>query len=93
MQIDKKTRRLRTDNGGEFINKQMQELLDQEGIVHEKTPPRTPQANGLAERGNHTLLEVVRTVPASGGLPATPWAELANEAVYLRNRIAARVLG
>ncbi|KAJ8900975.1 hypothetical protein NDN08_000272 [Rhodosorus marinus] len=49
-QLYKKVRRLRTDNGGEFGNRDMQKLVDREGIAHERTPPRTPQANGLAER-------------------------------------------
>jgi len=50
------------------------------------------KANGLAERGNRIVLEVVRTVLASAEQPAALWAELANAAVYLCNRVVTRVL-
>ena len=40
---------IRTDNGGEFKGA-FQSLLAELGIKHERTPPYTPQYNGVAER-------------------------------------------
>ena len=48
---------LRTDNGLEFINKEMKELTNKYGIKHERTVSYTPEQNGKAERENRTLIE------------------------------------
>ena len=49
---------LRLDNGGEYTAKRFQEYLKAEGVRHELTVPKTPQQNGVAERLNHTLVEM-----------------------------------
>ena len=41
-------KRLRTDNGGEYISKEFKEYCSKYGIKHEKTVPGTPQHNGVA---------------------------------------------
>ena len=46
----------------------------------------TPEHNGIAERVNHTLLERVRAMLHSSGLPKFLWGEAINHAVYLKNR-------
>ena len=58
-QSGKKLKRVRSDNGGEYIGP-FDAYCREHGIVHEKTPPKTPQLNGLAERMNRTLMERVR---------------------------------
>ena len=50
---------IRTDNGGEYIVP-FDEYYREQGIRHQKTPPKIPQLNGLAERINRTLVERVR---------------------------------
>ncbi|RDX73793.1 hypothetical protein CR513_46544, partial [Mucuna pruriens] len=40
-----------------------------QGIKHEKTLPKTPQLNGLAERMNRTLIEKVRCMLSKAKLP------------------------
>ncbi|RDY11436.1 hypothetical protein CR513_03880, partial [Mucuna pruriens] len=52
-QLGKKVKCIRFDNGGEYCG-------PFDGIRHEKTPPETPQLNGLVERMNRTLIERVR---------------------------------
>ena len=51
---------LHTDNGGEFVNQDLKQYLNLHCIVHETTCPYSPQQNGVAERKNRHLLEVVR---------------------------------
>ena len=50
---------LRTDNGGEFFNQDLKQYLNLHGIAHQTTCPYSPQQNGVAERKNRHLLEVV----------------------------------
>ncbi|KAH9722765.1 Integrase catalytic domain-containing protein [Citrus sinensis] len=57
---NRKVRRVRTDNGLEFCNKQFDDLCEKSGIQRHKTVRHTPQQNGLAERINRTLMERVR---------------------------------
>ncbi|RDX88618.1 hypothetical protein CR513_29764, partial [Mucuna pruriens] len=58
-QSGKKVKCIRSDNGGEYCGP-FDVYCRQQGIRHEKTPPKTPQLNGLAERMNKTLIERVR---------------------------------
>ncbi|GJU92124.1 uncharacterized mitochondrial protein-like protein [Tanacetum coccineum] len=48
---------------------------------------RTPQANGVAERRNRTLIEAARTMLADSKLPTTFWAEAVSTACYVQNRV------
>ncbi|GJU82833.1 putative ribonuclease H-like domain-containing protein, partial [Tanacetum coccineum] len=60
--VDKKVKIIRCDNGTEFKNRVMSEFCEQKGIKKEFSIARTPQQNGVAERGNRTLIEAARTI-------------------------------
>lgn len=77
---------LRSDNGMEFRNKNMDRYLESRGIKRETTAPYTPEQNGRAERDNRTIIEGARTMLYAKGLPLNLWAEATNTAVYLMNR-------
>jgi hypothetical protein len=49
--------RVCTDRGGEYLSGTLQRLFDARGILHEPTAGYSPEANGLAERHNLTLLD------------------------------------
>ncbi|KAL0342024.1 UNVERIFIED_CONTAM: Retrovirus-related Pol polyprotein from transposon TNT 1-94 [Sesamum calycinum] len=85
-QTGKKLKVLRTDNGLEFCNQSFSNLCDECGIKRHKTNPYTPQQNGVAERMNITLLEKVRCMLISSGLPKSFWGEALVTAAYLINR-------
>ncbi|GJU52534.1 retrovirus-related pol polyprotein from transposon TNT 1-94 [Tanacetum coccineum] len=53
---------VRTDNGTEFVNKDLTDYYERVGIFHQKTVPRTPQQNNIVKRQNHTLVEAARTM-------------------------------
>lgn len=76
----------RSDNGTEFINKQMQKFLESEGIKHQRTVAYTPEQNACAEREMRTIVEAARTLLHSNKLPAFLWAEAINSSVYVLNR-------
>ncbi|KAK9724038.1 hypothetical protein RND81_05G043600 [Saponaria officinalis] len=57
------------------------------GIIHEVTPPYTPQLNGVAERKNRVLKEMVNSMLSYSGLSDGFWGEAMLTACYLLNRI------
>jgi len=59
---------LRTDNDGEFCNKEFEEFCKKCGIKWKKTTPYTPKQNGVAERMNKTLMERKRSMLSGAGL-------------------------
>ncbi|EZA62840.1 Copia protein [Ooceraea biroi] len=73
--LRKKIKRIRTDNGTEFINDAFREFTNKEGIEHQKTVPYNPESNGKVERGNRVILERARTLLYESGLPLRFWAE------------------
>jgi transposase InsO family protein len=61
-EFDVKVKKIRSDNGIELKNTQVEDFLDEEGIKHEFLAPYTPQQYRVAERKNHTLIEMARTI-------------------------------
>ncbi|KAJ3662741.1 hypothetical protein Zmor_007072 [Zophobas morio] len=82
-----KIKRVRSDNGGEFLGSEMKAVLTKKFIKQELTTPYCPQQNGRAERSNRTLNEMVRCQLASGNLPQGLWAEMIRNGAHIRNRI------
>ncbi|KAL0457783.1 UNVERIFIED_CONTAM: Retrovirus-related Pol polyprotein from transposon TNT 1-94 [Sesamum latifolium] len=58
-QISRKIKTLRSDRGGEYVNGEFIYHLKENEILSQWTPPETPQLNGMAERRNQTLLDMV----------------------------------
>ncbi len=52
---------LRTDNGGEYTSNEFENYLKDQGIRHECKVPKAPEQNGVSERMNRTLAEVMRS--------------------------------
>ncbi|KAJ9539199.1 hypothetical protein OSB04_031932 [Centaurea solstitialis] len=78
---------IRSDNGTEFKNADLNGFCEEKGIERLYSAPRTPQQNGVAERRNRTLIEAARTMLADSKLPITFWAEAVNTACYVQNRV------
>ena len=51
----KKIKILRSDNGGEYIDKDFTDFCAREGIRREWIAPYNPEQNGVAERTNRTV--------------------------------------
>ncbi|RVW64541.1 Retrovirus-related Pol polyprotein from transposon RE1 [Vitis vinifera] len=82
-----KVRVLRSDNGGAYHNFDLQKYLEGHGIIHQTTCSNTPQQNGVAERKNRHLLEVVRASLIAAKMSISYWGEAITSATYLINRI------
>ena len=78
--------KLRTDGGGEYTSNEFRSFCESNGIKHEVTAPYTPQHNGIAERKNRTIVNMVRSMIKEKGLPTYLWGEATATAVYLLNR-------
>ena len=72
-QLGKSLKTLRSDRGGEYLDNEFEDYLLEHGIVSQLTAPGTPQQNGVAERRNRTLLDMVRSMMSYSSLPPTFW--------------------
>ncbi|GJX18067.1 retrovirus-related pol polyprotein from transposon TNT 1-94 [Tanacetum coccineum] len=77
---------VRTDNGTEFVNKDLTDYYESVGITHEKTILRTPQQNGVVERRNRTLVEADRTMMIFSKAPLFLWVKAVATSCYTQNR-------
>ena len=82
----KKVKTLRSDGGGEFCNNEFRDWLANSGIIHQVTPPYTPQMNGVAERSNRTIVESARSQMYAKAVPLEFWGLAVRCAVYVQNR-------
>ena len=80
-----KVKILRSDNGTEFKNSQMNDLCKHKGITHQFSAPGTPQQNGVVERKNRTLIEAGRTMLEEANLPTYFWEEAINTVCFTQN--------
>ncbi|GJT49582.1 integrase, catalytic region, zinc finger, CCHC-type containing protein [Tanacetum coccineum] len=84
-------RRIRTDNGTEFVNQTLREYYEKIGISHETSVARSPQQNGVVERRNRTLIEAARTMLIYAKASLFLWAEAVSTACYTQNRSIIRL--
>ena len=80
-------KKIKSDNRTKFKNSQIEGFFEDEGIKHEFSSPYTPQQNGVVERKNITLLDMVRTMLDEYKTSDRFWAEAVNTTCYAINRI------
>ncbi|KAI3723657.1 hypothetical protein L2E82_35412 [Cichorium intybus] len=84
-QLNKTIKVLRSDRGGEYLTTNFMDHLKTFGIVSQLTPPGTPQHNGVSERRNRTLLDMVRSMMSRSTLPLSFWGYALQTAARLLN--------
>ncbi|GJX72434.1 retrotransposon protein, putative, ty1-copia subclass [Tanacetum coccineum] len=67
---------------GEFLDH-----LKDHGIIAHRTPPYTPQHNGVSERRNRTLLDMVRSMMSQTTLPKSFWDYALETAARILNMV------
>nr|GEY94688.1 retrotransposon protein, putative, Ty1-copia subclass [Tanacetum cinerariifolium] len=67
-QLGKTIKSIRSDRKGEYMSQEFLDHLKDHGIITHRTPPYTPQYNGVTERRNRTLLDIVRSMMTSESL-------------------------
>lgn len=88
-----KVSKIRSDNGGEYINNDLIIFCKKKGIVMDTTIPHTPQLNGKAERLNRTLMEKARALIFDAKITKSFWGEAVRVATYILNRSPTQSLG
>ncbi|KAI3777237.1 hypothetical protein L1987_47035 [Smallanthus sonchifolius] len=84
-QLDKSIKTLRSDRGGEYLSLEFLNYLKEHEIISLPTPPGTPQLNGMSERRNRTLLNMVRSMMCRTNLPHSFWSYALITAARLAN--------
>ena len=77
---------LRTARGGEFTSNAFNKFCSIEGIKRQLTTTYTPQQNGVSERKNRTIMNMVRCLLAGRDVPKLFWLEAVKWATYVLNR-------
>ena len=98
-QLGKVIKILRSDRGGEYYGKHgdlgqclgpFAEFLQSCGIKAQYTMPGTPEQNGVAERRNRNLMDMVRNMISRTKLPQSLWGEALQTAMYILNRVPSK---
>ncbi|KAL4010594.1 hypothetical protein IC575_030095 [Cucumis melo] len=98
-QLDRKVKILRSNRGGEYYGKYdnngrcpgpFAKFLESHGICAQYTMAGTPQQNGVAERRNRTLMNMVRSMLINSSLPVSLWMYALRTAQYLLNRVPSK---
>ena len=65
-------------------------FLQENGIVAQYSTPDEPQQNGVAERRNRTLMDMVRSMISYSTLPLSLWMEALKTVIHILNRIPSK---
>ncbi|KAK9168418.1 hypothetical protein Syun_000558 [Stephania yunnanensis] len=100
-QSGKQIKIVRSDRGGEYYGRYTEngqafgpfaKFLQEQGIVPQYTDPGSPSENGVAERRNRTLMDMVRSTRSNATLPIFLWSEALKTAVYILNRVPTKAV-
>ena len=92
---------IRSYRGGEYYGKYDEngqhpgpfaKFLEKHGICAQYTMPGTPQQNGVEERCNPTLMDMVRSMLNNKFIPLSLWIYTLRIAVYLLNRVPSKAV-
>ncbi|GJZ43613.1 retrotransposon protein, putative, ty1-copia subclass [Tanacetum coccineum] len=89
-QLSKSIKSLRSDRGGEYTSQEFLDHLRDHGIIAHRTPPYMPQHNGVSERRNRTLLDMVRSMMSQATLPKSFWDYALETAVRILNMVSTK---
>ncbi|GAA0163301.1 hypothetical protein LIER_19200 [Lithospermum erythrorhizon] len=77
---------LRTDRGGEYTSSAFNEYCRNKGIKRQLTNAYTPQQNGVAERKNRIVMNMVRSMLSAKKMPKAFWTEAVLWTFHILNK-------
>ncbi|GJU38630.1 zinc finger, CCHC-type containing protein, partial [Tanacetum coccineum] len=86
-QLGKKIKAIQYERGREYLSHEFVNHMKSCGIVSQLTPPYTPQHNGVSERRNQTLLDMVRSMMNLTTLPKSFWGYALETAARILNMV------
>ena len=90
---------MRSDRGGEYYGRHapfgqvpgpFAKYLEENGIKAQYSMLGEPQQNGVAERRNRTLMDMVRSMLSYSTLPVEMWMEALKTAAHILNRVPSK---
>nr|GFB27951.1 retrotransposon protein, putative, Ty1-copia subclass [Tanacetum cinerariifolium] len=76
-----------SDREGEYMSQEFLDHLKDHRIIAHRTPPYTPQHNGVSERRNRTLLDMVLSMMSQTTLPKSFWDYALETAARILNMV------
>ena len=86
-QLEKKIKRVWSDCGAEYFSSEFDLFCAEHGIIHERTPPYSPQSNGVAERKSHTLNDLANAMLDTSGLSKAWWGKAILTSCHVLNKV------
>ena len=86
-QLERKIKRVRSDCGGEYFSNLFTSFCEEHGVIHERTPSYSPQSNGVSERKNRTLTDLVNAMLDTAGVSKEWWGEAILTACHVLNPV------
>ncbi|GJS63366.1 retrotransposon protein, putative, ty1-copia subclass [Tanacetum coccineum] len=86
-QLGKTIKSLRSDRGCEYMSQEFLDHLKEHGIIAHRTPTYTPQNNGVLERRNRTLLDMVQSMMSQTTLLKSFWDYALETAARILNMV------
>nr|GEW20796.1 retrotransposon protein, putative, Ty1-copia subclass [Tanacetum cinerariifolium] len=86
-QLGKTIKLLRSDRRGKYMSQELLDHLKDHGIIAHRTPPYTPQHNGVSEWRNRNLLDMVRSMMSQTTLQKSFWDYTLETAARILNMV------
>jgi hypothetical protein len=83
---------MKSDNGTEFVNTDMELLLDKHGVFHSTTSPYTPHQNAIAERSNRTIFDLAAACMHACGISIKHWTHAVSYVIHTLNHVPNKAL-
>nr|GEW91104.1 copia-type polyprotein [Tanacetum cinerariifolium] len=83
---------LRTDRGGEYLSHDFTNFCVEQGIKRQLTTSFSPHQNGVAERKNRTVINMVVSMMVAKNMPKKFWGEATVWSFYVLNRCPTKAL-
>ena len=100
-QCGKQIQIVRYDKGGEYYGRYTEngqapgpfaKFLQEYGIVAQHTMPGSLDQNGVVERINRTLMDMVRSMLSNSNIPKFFWTDTLKTVVYILNRVPTKAV-
>ena len=88
--LGKSIKTLRSDRDGEYMDMNFRDYLIENGITSQLLALGTPQQNGISEKRNRTLLDMVRSMISYAPLPNSFWGYAVETALYILNVVPSK---
>ncbi|XP_074336653.1 uncharacterized protein LOC141673816 [Apium graveolens] len=101
-QLGKTIKAVKSDSGGEYYCRYDEsseqcpwpfiKFLEECGLIPQYIMPGQPRMNGVAERRNRTVKDMVRSMISHSSLPESLWGDALKTATYILNRVPSKAV-